>query len=135
MLWTVIFSIDEVNTIRGLKQFTRFVDNLAAVGKLVGVGAIPCIGSYKGKLEQSFVMDVDDFEQHVESNGFVTGQDSFLYVQTNHRGVSYASLVYNAPLPDLPLGKLLAVDKSVALKCDSWTYRPDQDQYYVTGVK
>jgi len=123
----VIFSIDDVNDVHKLSKFLHHVSVLDAMQKTKGKLKV-CIGSYKGEMEQSFIMHEDDFH-HVSA--YVKGQESFLYVRDGHKGVVYADLHYNDG-ETVPLGQIKAVSKDEAMQQDAWTYRPDMNVYWVT---
>ena len=62
----VIFSIDNVTDTHTLAKFLRHFDTQVALSKTKGY-LMPCIGSYNGKLEQSFICRTEDYLDYVES--------------------------------------------------------------------
>ena len=126
----VIFAIDNDNDMHTISKFLRHVDTQKAMGKMKGTMK-PCIGSYKGQLEQSYIMCEEDFVVHVNRSGYVDNQESFLVLEEGHRGVTYGSLVFNSWLKPQGLGIMRAVSKDKAMSYDAWTYRPELDTYYV----
>ena len=126
----VIFAIDNDNDMHTVAKFMRHVDTQKAMGKMQGT-LKPCVGSYKGQLENSYIMRREDFERHVKCSGYIDNQESILVLEDGHRGVTYGTLVFSGFEPDLPLGIMRAVSKDEAMKHDAWTYRPELDTYYI----
>jgi len=126
----VVFSIDNVTEMRTLKRFLKVVDTAKAMKKMEGDMKL-CIGSYKGVMEQSFIMRQDDFEAFVVPNGFVQNQESFLILEYGHKDVVYASLLWNESKRHEPIGRMVEVSHKKALRQDAWTYRPDLNAYFV----
>ena len=122
----VVFSIDDVNDVHKLSKFLHHVSVLEAMQKTKGRMQV-CIGSYKGMLEQSFIMHEEDFH-HVSA--YVKNQESFLYLSDGHKGVVYAELRYSNG-ETVQLGQVKAVSKDEAMQHDAWTYRPDMNIYWV----
>ena len=126
----VIFAIDNDNDLHTVSKFMRHVDTQKAMGKMRGT-LKPCIGSYKGKLENSYIVTLEDFKQHVKKSGYIDNQESVLLLEDGHRGVTYGTLIYAGFDKDVPLGIMRAVSKDKAVTYDAWTYRPELDTYYV----
>lgn len=124
-----IFSIDNVGDLHTLAKFTRHLDTLRSMGKLRG-NVIPCIGSYKGVLEQSFLMRSDDYGEHVDNTHYMDNQESILRVSECNK--QYAELYFLAEEGRVPIGSLKSVSKAEAMHHDAWTYRPDLDIYWVS---
>lgn len=122
-----IFSIDEVNNLHKLAKFTRHIDTQVAMGNLSG-SVVTCIGSYKGEIEQSFMMLTADYETHVKPHGFTDKQESVLLVSECNK--QYADLLFSNG-SRLSIGSLKCVTKEEAMKQEAWTYRPDINQYWV----
>ena len=125
-----IFAIDNDSDLHTVSKFMRHIDTQKAMGKMQGTMK-PCIGSYKGKLEQSYIVSQEDFDKHVKPSGYVDKQESFLVIEDGHRGVTYGKLVYSNNDADQPLGVMRATPKDKALACEAWTYRQELDTYYV----
>lgn len=127
----VIFAIDNDADLHTNAKFLRHVDEQRAMMKMNGTMQL-CIGSYKGKLERSYIMRWDDFMEHVADSGYVDKQESVLILRDGAYGKTYASLKYNDGSDDeLNLGVLKPVTAYNAMLEAAWTYRPDLDQYYV----
>lgn len=127
----VIFAIDNDNDLHTVSKFLRHVDTQRALGNIKGT-LKPCIGSYKGQMENSYIMRLDDFDLVVSGSGYVDNQESILLVEEGHRGVLYGTLLFSSiSMKDQPLGILRAVPPERAMTHDGWTYRPDLDTYYV----
>ena len=92
------------------------------------------IGSYLGVMEYSFVLNEADFNNHVATMGFTSGQESILKLTNTFNGRTskrtLASLVYSSG--DIEqLGELKSVSKDDALSEDGWTYDPTTNQYFI----
>jgi len=139
----VIFAIDNDDNVHTNAKFLRYVDEREVMGKTKGKMKL-CIGSYKGKLERSYIMRWDDFMEHIAESGYVDKQESILILRDGYYGKVYATLkfnsAYNSDWPaefpnvgydDLFLGEFKSIPASEAQYEEAWTYRPDLDQYYV----
>jgi len=139
----VIFAIDNDDNVHTNAKFLRYVDEREVMGKTKGKMKL-CIGSYKGKLERSYIMRWDDFMEHIAESGYVDKQESILILRDGYYGKVYATLkfnsAYNSDWPaeftnvgydDLFLGEFKSIPAREAQYEEAWTYRPDLDQYYV----
>jgi len=139
----VIFAIDNDDNVHTNAKFLRYVDEREVMGKTKGKMKL-CIGSYKGKLERSYIMRWDDFMEHIAESGYVDKQESILILRDGYYGKVYATLkfnsAYNSDWPaeftnvgydDLFLGEFKSVPAHEAQYEEAWTYRPDLDTYYV----
>ena len=139
----VIFAIDNDGDLHTNAKFLRYVDERVAMQKMKGKMKL-CIGSYKGKLERSYIVRWDDFMEHIADSGYVDKQESILILRDGYYGVTYATLKFNsayntdwpAEFPnvgsnDLFLGVFKSIPANEALYEEAWTYRPDLDTYYV----
>jgi len=139
----VIFAIDNDDNVHTNAKFLRYVDEREVMGKTKGKMKL-CIGSYKGKLERSYIMRWDDFMEHIAESGYVDKQESILILRDGYYGKVYATLkfnsAYNSDWPaefpnvgydDLFLGEFKSIPAGEAQYEEAWTYRPDLDTYYV----
>ena len=139
----VIFAIDNDDNVHINAKFLRYVDERQVMGKMKGKMKL-CIGSYKGKLERSYIMRWDDFMEHIAESGYVDKQESILILRDGYYGKVYATLkfnsAYNSDWPaefpnvgydDLFLGEFKSIPAHQAQYEEAWTYRPDLDLYYV----
>ena len=139
----VIFAIDNDDNVHTNAKFLRYVDEREVMGKMKGKMKL-CIGSYKGKLERSYIMRWDDFMEHIAESGYVDKQESILILRDGYYGKVYATLkfnsAYNSDWPaefpnvgydDLFLGEFKSIPANEAQYEEAWTYRPDLDTYYV----
>ena len=139
----VIFAIDNDNDLHTNAKFLRYMDEREVMGKTKGKMKL-CIGSYKGKLERSYIVRWDDFMEHIAESGYVDNQESVLILRDGYYGVTYATLKFNsayntdwpAEFPnvgydDLFLGAFKSIPANEAQYEEAWTYRPDLDTYYV----
>jgi hypothetical protein len=126
----VIFSVDNVQDVRTLAQFSHHLDMKRAMQKTKD-SVKTCIGSYKGVMEQSFIMSRDDFDLVVRGTKWVENQESILHVEDGHRGVVYGALEYLADGTTEHIGVLREIDKREVMAYDAWTYRPDLNKYFI----
>ena len=134
----VIFAIDNDNDLHTNAKFLRYMDEREVMGKTKGKMKL-CIGSYKGKLERSYIVRWDDFMEHIAESGYVDNQESILILRDGYYGKVYATLKFNndeGKFPnvgsdDLFLGVFKPITAHNAQYEEAWTYRPDTDQYYV----
>ena len=124
-----IFSIDNVENPHALAKFLRYMDTAKNMQNMSG-NLIQCIGSYKGKLEVSFILNEHDFNRFVRGKWWVESQESILEVTECNK--AYATLVYLADNNRESVGSLKRVASEEAIKKDAWTYRPDLDQYWIS---
>lgn len=122
----VIFSIDNVTDTHTLAKFLRHFDTQVALSRTKGY-LVPCIGSYKGQLEQSFICREDDYLSYVVSYGAVANQECVLWVDSGN------CFSYDPEMNEEPtyLGEIKEVSKKKAMKSDGWTYRPDLNSYWI----
>lgn len=123
-----IFSFDTKDVLTAAAQYQAIKANPALEG-----GIMPVFGSWRGRVEQSFVMDTDDFKAHVLHSGMVDNQEAFLVVSSCNK--AYAKLWY--PREEgtdacwIGVGCMHQVDKDEAMASEGWTYRPDMNAYWV----
>lgn len=127
----VIFSIDNVHDVHTLAQFSHHLDMKRAMQKLKGKPVL-CVGSYKGVMEQSFILLRDDFDLVVRDTQWVKDQESILHLEDGHKGVVYGALEYLATGTTEHIGIVKAVSQAEAMQHDGWTYRPDLNTYWIT---
>jgi hypothetical protein len=126
----VIFSIDSVTDVHTLAQFSHHLDVKRAMQKLKG-NVVLAIGSYKGQLEQSFILLREDFDLVVRDSQWIKGQESILHVEDGHGGVVYGALEYLATGTTEHIGVLREIDRREVSAYDAWTYRPDLNKYFI----
>ena len=134
----VIFAIDNDANLHTNAKFLRYMDEREVMGKTKGKMKL-CIGSYKGKLERSYIVRWDDFMEHIAESGYVDNQESVLFLRDGYYGVTYATLKFNNEQGyshmmrsnDLFLGAFKSIPSNEAQYEEAWTYRPDLDTYYV----
>ena len=123
-----IFSIDNVSEHRSLSKFLHHMDKEKAIGRMSG-NLVQCIGSYKGKLELSFIVSGSDYAAHIANSRWIKDQECVLEVTECNK--QYATLIYGNG-EKVGIGSLKSVDKDAALSQEAWTYRPDVDQYWIS---
>jgi hypothetical protein len=126
----VIFSIDYVHDVHALAQFSHHLDMKRAMQKLKG-NVVLAVGSYKGQLEQSFILLREDFDAVVRGSDWIRDQESILHVEDGHWGVVYGALEYLATGTTEHIGVIKEIDKREVMAYDAWTYRPDLNKYFI----
>lgn len=126
----VIFSIDNVHDVHALAQFSHHLDMKRAMQKLSG-NVVLAVGSYKGQMEQSFILLRDDFDAVVRGTDWIKEQESVLHVEDGAYGVVYGALEYLASGSVEHIGVMREASQSEALQHDGWTYRPDLNKYFI----
>ena len=129
----VIFSIDNVSSLHTMATFTRFLDTKRAMGKLVGSVTL-CVGSYKGELEPSFMMNEVDFNKFIRGTDWIDDQESILNVPGDVR--QPCTLEYLASGHVEALGPMKEVFWCTAglPEYDGWTYVPATGKYFTCEV-
>ena len=125
----VIFSIYNWTDLHTKAKFFRHMDTLRSMGKLKSK-LLSLIGSWEGQLEDSFLLDQEDFESHVRRSGFVNDQNAFLIVSEEKS----MPVGYDTIFGYVQEGRMKAVTKEKALVQEGWTYRPDTNTYYIIEV-
>jgi hypothetical protein len=125
----VIFSIDNVTNVHTLAQFSHHLDMKRAMQKLKG-NVVLSIGSYKGMLEQSFILLREDFDAVVRGSQWIKDQESILHIEDGHGGKVYGELEILASGERQFLGLVEQVSQDEAMQNDGWTYRPDLNKYF-----
>ena len=124
----VIFAIDDEKKIKDL--YRHFYTHPDTTGTL-----IPCVGSYRGVQEASYICSADAFERVFlydthGFNEFIRDQESFLYITQDNKQT--ATLHYKNGFDTKEfIGFMKSVDERTAKKQDAWTYRPDVDTYWI----
>lgn len=126
-----IFSIDYSNDLRTKKKFYKMLDDYTVMRKFKGVPKI-IFGSYKGVLEESFILLKEDYDTFVAHTDFVAKQESVLIVTVDSKNRMLASLKFKDGTIE-KLGRLEKISKEEAVKLDGWSYNPDHNDYY--GVR
>ena len=72
-----IFSIDHAHDLHTMAKFLRLMDTHEVMQRAKGNCKL-MIGSYRGKLEYSFITLTEDFETFIKESGYVDGQESML---------------------------------------------------------
>jgi len=129
----VIFSIDNVSDTHTLAKFTRHIDTQSAMQKMRGI-MVHCIGYWEGTLEPSFIMMLQDFNDHVRPFGFVDNQICVIEcMQSLHpRGKDSQRPCYLV-YPDgrrETIGSMMEISAADAMRLDAWTYRMDLGKYF-----
>lgn len=121
----VIFSVE--NDLHTRAKFLRHIDTQRAMGYLKG-NMVMCIGAYKGVLEDSFILCVEDFDKFVRNSGYLDNQESVLHVRGMRMHCEFEYLVSGSKEGS---GLLVQVTAQEAFKSDGWTYRPDMNTYWI----
>lgn len=121
-----IFSIDGEDAFWNRHIFENlFLTSRHTLGK-----CIPLVGMYKGEHENSYICLSYDFNSFVLPMGFVTGQESILRVSECNK--KYTDLIMLQGGKQVHLGCMKSVTEEQAMREESWSYRPDLNQYFIT---
>jgi len=120
----VIFSVE--NDLHTRAKFLRHIDTQRAMGYLKG-NMVMCIGAYKGVLEDSFILCVEDFDKFVRNSVYLYNQESVLHVRGKRMHCEFEYLSGGCDGG----GQLVQVTAQEAFKSDGWTYRPDMNTYWI----
>lgn len=125
-----IFSVDNFTDLHTLAKFLRLVDTKHMMGEMNGTMK-PLVGSYKGKLEYSFIMRTDDFFKHVANSGYVDKQECIMQVSECNK--KYCQLVY--PNGDEEYLGCMTSERGKGLvnKVEGFSYNIEQDTYYTVS--
>lgn len=127
ILEKVIFCID-TSDIHEYARAVRKLSEYEAMGKIAEV--IPCIGSFEGKLEHSFMMLARDFDKHIKPLWFMDNQQCILRVPGDVR--QPCVLEYLESGARLSIGPMRQIPKSKVHYGHHWTYVIETDSYYTT---
>ncbi len=113
--------------------------NKAFMGWAAGwkIGLKPLLGCYKGKTEQSYIVNSRD-ELAIMNAGWLKGQESILRLgPCDSRDRRKATLQFlqedgKSFMGEQELGVLVSVGRDEALACEAWTYDPDLKEYFIT---
>jgi hypothetical protein len=96
------------------------------MGKLQG-SVIQCVGYWQGVLEQSYMMDEQDYLDHVAPLGFAANQDCILVVPGDVK--QFCHLQHrDGTIERLNVMRQVSAEESKTL--DGWTYVPATDRYF-----
>ena len=125
---SVLFAPDGEENLRDLKKFMHYADNLRVLGKLTG-DIIPCIGCYKGKLENSFMCLAVDYDKYFTD--WTKQQICIIRVSSDIRQPAVLEYINEEPFTGetVDLGVCKKVDNPSTAQ--DWTYRKDTGEYFV----
>lgn len=120
-----IFSIDDEADEQMRARFVDYIAQQDTYGNLIQMR-----GCYNGTEENSFICYTRDFNEFVHGMGYIDNQESWLEVSGGK--VAHATLVFNDEENTRnTIGRLVSTDSETAKEQLAWTYRPDQDTYYI----
>ena len=123
-----IFSIDHEDDFTTLKKFMMYLDNLWVLGHL-NYKPRQCTGMWLGVMENSFVMDLADFNEYVKS--WCLEQDAILEVHPKSYRQPHIKVGYLvSKLDTVVVGEFKKVSPSNLPTLDGWTYFMDTKEYY-----
>jgi hypothetical protein len=116
-----------VSDLHTMATFTRFLDTKRAMGKLVGSVTL-CVGSYKGELEPSFMMNEVDFNKFIRGTDWITDQESILNVPGDVR--QPCTLEYLASGKVEGCYPMKEISKNYSKYMESYTFVPATGKYF-----
>ena len=94
------------------------------------LGFKPLRGSYKGREERSFIINLNDLDR---IRPFIHGQESILILHSYDRGDTPRALLYFTTTGETTsLGRFTIATEAGAKQHDSWTFDPITGCYFVT---
>lgn len=131
----IIFAIDEngPQSFRTRARFLRHLDTLRAMGKLrddprTAIGHWVDPDTQVSWLEPSYVLDAEDFHEHVQPHGWVNGQKCVLSVDATSCAIVGLA---NRPGEVYPLGAFRCIGK--VMPQGNWTRFDDTGEFWVAG--
>lgn len=124
----IVFAIDNGAKLYDRMKFLKHIDVARAMGTLRGP-FYTCIGYWEGVLENSYMMDVSDYERLVKPLGFTDGQVCVMRVSGDVRQPAF--LVY-ADGTQENVGPLFEISSVEAQTAQGWTYVESTGKYYAT---
>jgi hypothetical protein len=125
----VLFSFDNPNDIHEYARAVRKLSEYEALGRIAEV--TPCVGSYEGVLEPSFMMLAKDFEKHIRELWFMDGQSTIIRVPGDVRQPCVLEYLHTGHR--LSVGPMREVRDHMYY--DSWTYVLETGKYFTTQEK
>jgi len=127
-----IFSIDNVADFTTLKKFMKHLDSLWALGHL-NYKPRKCIGLWDGFMEDSFVMDLEDFFKYARS--WCVEQEAILEVHPKsprqpHIKMGYLNFIKYDYVPTSLEGEFVKVDPQELAQGEPYTYFTDTMEYW-----
>ena len=125
----VVFAIDQGTETHSAAKFLRHIDTQRAMGKMHG-NMVHAIGSWKGKLEPSYMLCMKDYKEFVVPLGYASGQESVMVTSKDTRQparlLSADLSKYIATM--LPVREVSAKD---AMQAVGWAYNLETKKYFV----
>jgi hypothetical protein len=133
-----IFCIDHEDDFTTLKKFMMYLDNLWVLGHL-NYKPRQCTGMWNNLLENSFVMDLDDFNEYAKS--WCTDQDAILEVHPKsyrqpHIKIAFMKTIdkgFSRDVETKMIGEFVRIDPWEASGVNGWTYFMDTKEYWTCG--
>ena len=131
----IIFAIDNGHELHARMKFLKHIDIARAMGTLKG-GFDTCIGYWTdgdgdvGVFENSYMMNVNDYERLVKPLGFTDGQVCVLRVSGDVRQPAFLEF-YDGTQENV--GPLVEIDYWDAKTASGWTYVERTGKYFTTN--
>ena len=124
----IIFGIDKPEDIYHYAHAVQHLNQLEAMGKISM--CIPCIGSFEGKLEPSFMVYAKEFDKHIRGEHYIQEQESIMRIPGDDRQECTLEFLSNGD--QLPIGRLTNIKDYAIARYDSWTYVIEAGRYFTT---
>ena len=125
MLNKICFAIDNGHDLHTEAKFLRAMDTHRALGDMKG-SFIPCVGMYKGVIEDSYIMDERDYLKFVDRKGWTENQQSILHIPADVR----QPCTLEFPLWSETTGPMREL--SDHREYNSWTYVKETGKFFST---
>jgi hypothetical protein len=124
----VIFTIDFEHDPQRMNVFMNYIADCQREGTMQG-NCLPMLGCYKGKRENSFIIDRDDYLRCISDTRFMAGQESILHVASGNKMEVHIEYLADGRVEFL--GSMHQVCREEAEQAEAWTYRPDMKCYWI----
>lgn len=124
----VVFTIDFEHNPLKMSVFMNYLADMKREGVIKG-NVLPMFGKYAGKLENSFIISLDDYRSAVENTRFLDGQESILHAASGNKMECW--LEYPADGRTEVLGHMHQVCEEEAKQAEAYTYSPSMNAYWI----
>lgn len=123
----IIFAIDNDTDPMQVARFERHLMSLQALGKLTQPARF-CIGMWQGKLERSYCLNLDDFNNDALQIGSFTAHQQAVLIASTSESIILHNDVGGNRAEVLPPG--VCVGKAMP-QTEGWTYFHDTKDFWV----
>lgn len=131
----IIFSVDNPPDPYALSKALSLLVQMKATLKIDML--VPCIGSYEGYLEPSFMVYAKDFDKHIRGMFFLDGQESIMRIPGDPRQeCTLEYLLERSSSEGLRHGRIEPIGQLQSIPSptyhDAWTYVLGSGRYFTS---